>query len=1195
MQERKHQTSEDRGSKMEDRRAGTDEIQLTVKNGKISLDSLMGGATQASASAGGALHVPAKKPAQPSAPGSSGFVPLTSITHRPASTVNFDAIRERLAKMQGKQYWRSIEELADAPAFQEYVSREFPRQAPASWQALDRRDFLKLMGASLALAGLAGCAYQPAEQIIPYVEQPEQLIPGKPLFYASAMTLGGYAQGILTESQMGRPVKIEGNPDHPAVKGRTDVWMQATLYSLYDPDRSQNTLEQGVVSTWDSFVGMLTVPGDNGKSFLDTLHATGGAGLRILTETVTSPTLADQLTRLLAAFPAAKWHQYEPVNYDGARAGSRMAFGVDVDPIYHFDKAKRIVSLDSNFLLDLPGHVRYAADYISGRKVNKSSTEADLNRLYVVESTTTITGMMADHRLPMKASQVEGFARALAGQLGVAGVNGQTIPAAQSWLAPLVKDLQAHHGACLIVPGEFQPPIVHALAHAMNQALGAVGTTVDYVTPVAARPEEQTTSLSSLISDIKAGTVKTLLILGGNPVHNTPADLNLGDALVGAGGDPKKNPNRPLTIHLGTHYDETAALSDWHIPEAHTLEAWGDARAYDGTVSIIQPLVRPLYEEVRTPYEVLSAFLGEGSRPSYDIVRGYWESRHSPAPANAPLAAQQAAASAFDKYWQKVLHDGVMPNTAARPATVTVKANFAAAAAPVPAADNGWEVVFRPDHGVWDGRYANNGWLQELPRPLTNVSWDGVAIISPASAEQIGVANEHLIEVAHNGKKVSAPVWIMPGQPDGSVTLQLGFGRTRAGKIGTDTGSYNAYQVRTSKAPWFDAIDKPATTGERYWLATTQHHHAIDTGTPKELDNTYERGLIQHTTITEFMKGHYGAEEGEEEKNPNLFPNEWPSDTQNPAPGEHIEPKHEGPNARLPITSAQVGGKDVRGNNEHSLAKYPEQVPLYGEYQWGMAIDIHSCIGCNACILGCQSENNIPVVGKTEVARGREMHWLRVDTYYQGSLENPATYFQPRPCMHCEKAPCELVCPVEATSHSAEGINEQTYNRCIGTKYCSNNCPYKVRRFNFLQYSDQETPQIKLMKNPDVTVRSRGVMEKCTYCIQRVSEARIQAEKEERPIRDGEIVTACAQACPTDAIVFGNINDPNSRVSKLKVQPHNYGMLTELNTKPRTTYLARVFNPNPDIPSEGAKEHKGAETAAPASSQNLDARRKEIG
>lgn len=1162
---------------MDDRRADNTDIQLTLKNGKISLEA-MGSATAANPGCGAGCGCQPAAPAgaTPAAAGTANIIPLSSIVHRAAPGPNFDSIRERLAAAKGKQYWRSLEELSGSPDFQQYVAREFPRQAPASWSPLERRDFLKLMGASLALAGLAGCARQPEEKIVPYVEQPEDLIPGKPLFYASAMTLGGYAQGILAESQMGRPTKIEGNPDHPASMGKTDIWMQAHLLSLYDPDRSQNTLNRGVVSTWENFVGMLTVADNSGKSVLDNLRATRGAGLRILTETITSPTLGDQLNSLLAAFPAAKWHQYEPVNRDALRAGSLMAFGKAVDPIYHFDKAKRIVSLDSNFLMDTPGHVRYARDYEKGRRVSKDTTEAAMNRMYVVESTTSITGMVADHRLALQAGQIEGFARALAGGLGVAGISGQTVPAAQSWIAPIVKDLQANHGACVVVPGEFQPPLVHALAHAMNQALGSVGTTVEYLAPAEARPEDQTASLTSLINDIKAGAVTTLLILGGNPVFNTPADLNLGDQL-----DPAKNKRRPLTIHLGDYDDETARLSDWHLPKAHELESWSDARAYDGTASIIQPLVRPLYEDVRSPHEVLAVLLGQGSRASYDIVRDYWQSKHGPvASPTANSSAQMEANKTFEKFWQKVLHDGIVPATRAKPIPVTVRPNFAATAPAAPSAGTGWELVFRPDSGIWDGRYANNGWLQELPRPLTKITWDGAAIISPTSAEKLGVVNGQVLRLNYGGKndKVTAPVWIMPGQPDGSITIQLGFGRTRAGKLGTGTGTFNAYELRTSRAPWFDAGLNPVPTPASYWLAQTQHHHAIESDqlkgdlTKQPLDTTHERDLVRHTTIAEFAKGNYGASPEAETKYPNQFPSEWPSDTQNRNDPERIAPHHEGDNPGVSINAAQTGGKDIKGPTDNSRANYPEQNQLYGQYQWGMSIDINSCIGCNACVLGCQSENNIPTVGKNEVMRGREMHWIRIDTYYQGSLENPGIHFQPVTCMQCEKAPCELVCPVEATTHSAEGINEQTYNRCIGTKYCSNNCPYKVRRFNFLQYSDQKTPQIMLMKNPDVTVRSRGVMEKCNYCIQRINEARIQSEKEDRTIREGEIVVACQQACPTDAIIFGNINDPHSAVSKLKNQPHNYGMLTELNTKPRTTYLARVLNPNSEVPS-AASQH----------------------
>ena len=1094
--------------KMEDR-SKTDDIQLKLVNGRMRLDA------GASAHGNGHAHHDHthhdhahQHPAPQNAP---NFIPLTAV--RPAAQkLDLEAVRTKLAGAHGKEYWRSLEELADTQEFQEFLQREFPRQAPRDMEPLSRRDFLRLTGAALALAGVSGCAYQPAEKIIPYVTQPEELVPGKPLFYATAMPMSGYANGVLAESHMGRPIKLEGNPDHPQTVGRSDIFTQASILDLYDPDRSQTVLNRGRIATWENFMGAMVGAMGNQRT-------TRGAGLRILTETITSPTLTSQIRALLAAFPGARWHQYEPVNRDNVIAGARLAFGSDVQTVYHFDRAKRIVSLDADFLIEEPARVRYGRDFINGRRVRKGTS--DMNRLYVVESTHTITGAMADHRLPLQSSQVEGFARALAAAVGVAGVTGGTTGGDnQKWITELATDLKANRGASLVVAGLGQPAFVHALAHAINQTLGNVGKTVTYTAPVEANPLDQNASLTNLANDIRAGSVTMLVMLGGNTIFTAPADLKLSELL-----DPQKNPKRPLTIHVGQYDDETAEWSDWHIPETHYLEAWSDVRAFNGTVSLIQPLVRPLYDAVRSPHEVLAVLLGQGSRSSYDIVMSYWQ-------------AQRPGAD-FDKFWQKALHDGIIPNTAAAARTVALKPGFATAAAPAAKA-GGMEIVFRPDPNIWDGRFANNAWLQELPKPITKLTWDNAALISPKTAQDKNLSNEDLVDLSYQGRTLRLPVWIMPGHADNSITVHLGYGRTRTGKVGTGTG-FNAYALRTSTAPWFGTGVEIKSTGGRYQLAKTQGHFNVE-----------GRDLVRVETMENFTHGHYGGPEGQHEAKEdakhqaehNLYPREWPSDT-----------------------AGRGEGEGARGPTMHAGSDYNQE--RYGQYQWGMAIDLNACIGCNACVIGCNAENNVPTVGKDMVAMNREMHWIRIDTYFKGDLENPETVFEPMLCQHCEKAPCEPVCPVEATSHSAEGINEMTYNRCIGTRYCSNNCPYKVRRYNFLQFADQQTPTIKLMYNPDVTVRSRGVMEKCTYCIQRVNNARIEAEKEDRPIREGEVVTACQQSCPTDAIVFGNIADPKSAVSKLKAQPHNFGILTELNTAPRTSYLARLRNPNPALSKPG--------------------------
>jgi molybdopterin-containing oxidoreductase family iron-sulfur binding subunit len=986
--------------------------------------------------------------------------------------IDLAAIRARLDAVHGQEYWRSLEELAQTEDFQEFLHREFPQQASVWMDPIGRRQFLQLMAASLALAGLGACTRQPDEKIVPYVRAPEDIVPGIPLFFATAMTLGGIASGVLVESHMGRPTKIEGNPKHPASLGATNAFAQASVLTLYDPDRSKVVSQVGRISTWGAFLQTLNTK-------LSAQGARQGAGLRILTETVTSPTLAHQLQALLAKFPSAKWHQYEPISRDAARVGARLAFGKEVETHYRFDKADVILSLDADFLSSGPGTLRYAREFAARRRVRAGQTA--MNRLYVVECTPSNTGAMADHRLPLSAGKIRSFAHAVAQGLGVdlEPLGDAAASTHASWIAALVGDLRRHHGASIVLAGDQQSPVVHALAHAMNHALGNVGSTVLYSDPVQANPVDQTESLRELVGEMEAGLVDILVILGGNPVFTAPADLRFAEHLS----------NVRLRIRLGLYEDETSALCHWHLPEAHYLESWSDARAYDGTVTISQPLIAPLYEG-KSAHELLAVLSGKSDRSSHDIVRDYWKS--------------QNLTPDFEMFWRKSLHDGLIAGTALPPKSVTLKRvrDWAASPPPTPKSQDLLEIVFQPDPTIWDGRFANNGWLQELPKSLTRLTWDNAVLISPATAERLGLSNEEVVELRYRGRAVRGPVWIMPGHAEDSVTVHLGYGRTHAGRVGTGAG-FNAYAIRTSDAPWFGPGLEIHKSGERYPLARTQHHHSME-----------GRNLVRVGTIEQFR--------------------------------EHPDFAHE-----------------TAHDSSPRLTLYPEH--KYEGYAWGMAIDLNACIGCNACVVACQSENNIPVVGKTEVAMGREMHWLRIDRYYKGDLDNPETYHQPVLCMHCENAPCELVCPVAATVHSDEGLNDMIYNRCVGTRYCANNCPYKVRRFNFYLYSDFTTRSLKLLRNPDVTVRSRGVMEKCTYCVQRINAARIKTKKEDRQIRDGEIVTACQAVCPTEAIVFGDINNPKSHVSTLKAEPRNYGLLAELNTKPRTSYLARLRNPNPEI------------------------------
>ena len=1120
---------------------------------------------------------------------------------------NFSLMRDKILSQSGKEYWRSVDEFVDTPEFEEFVKREYPVHSE-NWDAVSRRTFVKLMGGTLALAGLSGCVIQPPEKIVPYVRPEQDLLPGKPLYFATAMTLGGVATGLLAKSYDGRPVKLEGNPDHPGSLGATDVFAQASLLDMYDPDRSQEVSFRGSSKTWQNFMAAL-------RAAIEENRVDGGAGVRFLTPTVTSPTLVAQFKQIATELPGAKWYQYEPVNNDNAIAGAKMAFGSPVDTIYKFDVADRILTLDKDLFSSF--NVRYIKDY--AKKKNRRGENTQINRLYAVETTMTLTGAKADHRIGVKPSQMPEVAKAIAAALGVSGATSTYTENAQ-WIAAMAKDLTASAGKSIVIAGDNQPPIVHALAHAMNAKLGNVGQTVVYADPFIPAEKTQIEQLRELITDIDGGRVKMLVILGGNPVYNTPADLKL---------NAERMNKIPLRVHLGTHVDETAEHCHWHISEKHFLESWSDTRAYDGTISITQPLVEPLYDS-KNAHEVLQLFFRENfDQKDYDIVRAYWQTQNITAPAaaataasatagssstasnaatpsapathtnansntnaspssnsntaaqaQAPAAANTAApaqagqrpaqaapqraaaggARTFDDNWRKVVHDGFVPNTAVTPKTVSANTAFLSQpAAPPPQSAGPLEISILPDPSVHDGRFTNNGWLQELPNPLTKVTWENVALISPRTAAKYGFNQSgdsdqrsgaggdrppsfitshgsnlycDLATLTFQGGTLSKPVpmWISPGQPDDVVTVYLGYGRTRAGRVGTGLG-YNAYEAMRSDAMNF-TTGQLTGTGARSEVSSTQIHFTME-----------GRDILRV----------------------------WDAN--------HLE-------AELEHASAEPENQDFYKKSMYATAADEYQKTYDKHNRWGMSIDLNSCVGCNACVIACQSENNIPVVGKEQVGRSREMHWLRIDAYYGGEdMNNPdGPHFQPVLCQQCEQAPCEVVCPVTATAHNAEGLNDMVYNRCVGTRYCSNNCPYKVRRFNFLLYQDWDTPQYKLMRNPDVSIRSRGVMEKCTYCTQRISQARIEAQKEGRPIADGEVVTACQAVCPTDAIIFGDMNDKQSQVSRIKADPRNYKLLNELNTQPRTTYMAELKNQNPEMPDYKApKAAKGhSEPAKPA-------------
>ncbi|NNJ09603.1 TAT-variant-translocated molybdopterin oxidoreductase [Chloroflexales bacterium ZM16-3] len=1015
---------------------------------------------------------------------------------------DLDAVRAQLRNARGPQLWRSLDQMADTPAFRDLVEREFPQGASELNDPVSRRSFLKLMGASLALAGITGCTYMPRERIAPFVNQPLDRVAGVPIYYASSVLLNGYATGVLVRSNDGRPTKIEPNAKHPGSAGGTDLFVQAEILTMYDPDRSTQVLNTGAASTWDAFTAALATA-------MQGQGASGGAGMRLLTTTITSPTLADQISQLLAKYPQARWYQYDPINRDNAYEGTRLAFDEDVTTRYDYSKAQVVVSLDADFLSPGPGFAAYARAFADGRRLRKDSGE--MNRLYVAEASPSGTGATADHRIQMQAGQVAGFAQAIASRLGIPGVAQGAVPdAATRFIDAIVEDLEAHKGSSLVIVGDQQPPVVHALAHAINAELGNVGSTVIYTDPVEARPTNQTNEIASLSNEIEAGAVNLLVIIGGNPAYNAPGDLRFAERMAA---------KVPLSVHLSLYNDETSSLATWHIPAAHSLESWSDARAYEGTAGIVQPLIVPLFGG-KTSHEILAALLGQPTVDPLTIVQGYWQGQLS---------------GDFNAAWQGALSTGLIDGTAAATRTPTLREEGLGGAAPAPGE---LELVFRPDPSIWDGSYANNGWLMELPRPLTKLVWDNAALMSPRTAikllnlpfdanQLVGgtVENEHALEALSeiNGKvvrlsyrngSIDLPLWLLPGHAENSITVNLGYGRSKAGTVGNGVG-VNAYAVRTSDAPWFGSLDSVSDTGGTYLLVSTQDHWTME-----------GRDIYRVGKFEEYK----------------------------------LDPEY--------IT------KDVHkeefGTEHHTYESMQPSLDYTTHHNaWGMTINLSACIGCNACVVACQAENNIPVVGKEQVSVGREMQWLRIDRYFAGEdLDNPDTYLMPMACMQCEKAPCELVCPVAATVHDYEGLNNMVYNRCVGTKYCSNNCPYKVRRFNFLQYTDLSAVTLQLGRNPDVTVRNRGVMEKCTYCVQRISGARIEAKKaavsagsDNYTIDDGVIITACEAACPTEAITFGDQNNSASRVASWKSEPHNYSLLADLNTVPRTTYLARIRNP----------------------------------
>jgi molybdopterin-containing oxidoreductase family iron-sulfur binding subunit len=1109
-------------------------------------------------------------------------------------------------------------DLVGDDGYAEAALNEFPEGASEFTDEVSRRRFLTLMGASLALAGAtgAGCL-RPAQQrkIVPYTTQPDEITPGVPLFFASAAPLAGFGQGVLVRSSEGRPTKIEGNPDHPASLGGAGLHALASVLDLYDPDRSAEITQNGATTNLDRALGAL-----RGKLFEGTAPR-ASVKLRILTETVTSPTLAALIGQVLGQFPQAKWVQYDAVSTENARTGIAKAFGKSLTLTYDFLKADVVVSLDSDFLCHGPGHVRYSRDFADRRKIRadgKTRKELDegrkpgqpfkegvkfdpaadpkdslVNRLYAVETMPTNTGAVADHRLALTNAQVLAFARTLAFRLGVGDATpaGEWDQGAQKWVEELAKDLQAKKGKSIIVAGDHLPVWVHTLVAAMNAHLGNIGQTVQPIAPVDAKADAgKTSDLSALTAELAAKRVDALLILGGaNPAYSAPADIDFAGALREFVKDKTK-----FTFHLGSHMDETAVLCEWHVNEAHYLETWGDIRGRDGTASIQQPLIAPLYAG-KSAIEILAvlrsppeAGVPAAPRDPLEIVKATWHGWFT----------AQKKTGIFEVFWQQCVRKGVIDGTTFAPekaTTVPGAVKEASAQGPAPVAAGEYEINFRACPALFDGRYANNGWLQELPKPLTKISWDNAAFMSPATAQKLGAskvsfrwtAGEHgraevqVIEIDVGGKKIKAPVWALPGHADGAITVHLGHGRERAGRVGNAEGKYNvsvndtqvrgfnAYPIRTSRALWVTA-GKAARVGGTYILACTQGHWAMVEKDPTS-NRVLDRKPVRYGDLNGFRINPLFAKITPVAAKETVLINEN-------IPEPKADPAH-------PRNGNGEGGHDKRLMPLNMYQPSEGLVPGLREFQrrrWAMAIDLNACTGCSACVVACQGENNTPVVGKEQVTKGREMYWISIDRYYGGFQHEPdgsKLYFQPRMCVQCENAPCEVVCPVGATTHSADGLNDMAYNRCVGTRYCSNNCPYKVRRFNFLTFQDWDTESLKLGRNPDVSVRSRGVMEKCTFCVQRIRGAEIVAERElalglrkepdpakgETLIKDGEILTACQAACPSAAIVFGDINDPHATVSHWKHEPQTYGLLADLNTRPRLTHMAIIRNPNPNI------------------------------
>ncbi len=1098
----------------------------------------------------------------------------------------------------GPKYWRSLDQVAETPEFREWAEKEFPAGASEMTDPVTRRNFVKLMSASFLLAGfgLSGCR-RPVEKIVPFGRQPENYIHGKPVYYATCMPAKGGAVPLLVRSHDGRPTKAEGNSGHPDSNGSTDVYAQASLLNLYDPDRSMRSWKRegsgasavtsGAVS--DALAGISREAAAN-----------GGAGLALLLERNSSPSRARLLAELKKKFPSAGVHVYEPVDPYVHVEGATAAFGKPVAPYFKLSEAKAIASFDADFLGAEENSCVNIRGFAKGRKVDKSTDV--MNRLYIVEGAMSVTGTNADHRLRLAPSRIVGALARLGSEVAkltgssdifsslvtsfpVSNKVGDKGGTAESWITTCAADLVANKGQSLVLVGYQQPAVAHIMANAINVALGNVGKTVVYLPAPAAEG-----SIGDLVAKLNAGGVSSLVILGGNPAYNTPADLDFAAAA-------KKVRN---VVRLGYYEDETTAIATWHLNQAHFLESWGDARTSDGTLVPVQPLIEPLFNGL-TELEVIARVGGFPAVRAYDVVRETFSQQLG---SIAQLDADEA--------WKQFLHDGYLAKSAASPVSVSLASGLALShtASAAPSKDK-LEVVFARDYSLDDGRYNNNGWLQEMPDPVSKIVWENVIAVSATTAKDLGLeitkltsqrirnadslgkalkSNESLVgndevTIKVNGREVTGPVWIQPGLADNVVVVALGYGREMTGRVGRKSG-FNAYKIRTASAPYIAPSASLTRTGKMLTLATTQEHNSME-GRPIVREATLENWKTKADFATNMdIEAHF----------PGVI------DTYEVKTTGRVENRPKG----IYEHPYETYGTNVNGGLGPRADR--RQILKSEVHQWGMVIDLNSCVGCSACVVACQSENNVPIVGKDQVLKGREMHWLRIDRYYAGSVEDPQVASQPMMCLHCENAPCESVCPVNATVHDEEGLNVMAYNRCIGTRYCSNNCPYKARRFNFFDYNKRENDYadvktskrgatswvttdaglykgimgvdknssaeweiIKLGKNPNVSVRMRGVMEKCTFCVQRIEEAKINQKVKAGPSSDvrvpeGTFTSACAQACPAEAIEFGNLLDPNSRVAKLRASQRNYEVLGFLETRPRVTYLARIRNPNPKMP-----------------------------